>query len=136
MNNNIINWPSISELDTKNSISLPPYGVISQYSDAIFKFYDEKLIGIVMARYKVAPNGDKSDFTYSLTICKTAVDGAQIKIIEVDIENNGWYPAKVFLIKPYREPFGVAENEEQLRKILDAAINSDFTKIQIKALLL
>lgn len=128
-------WPKISELDSVSEVSLAPYGVLNQYSEAIFESYEEKLFGIVMARYKVLPNGDKNDFTYSLVVSNTAQESVQIKIIEMDVQDDGWYPVKVYAIRPYRETYGEAENEEQLRKFLDMIIQSDFVKTQIKTLL-
>lgn len=135
MDNSKIIWPKISELDDVSEISLAPYGVLSQYSEAIFESYEKNLFGIVMARYKILANGDKNDFTYSLVISNTSKEIAQIKIIEMDVQDDGWYPAKVYAIKPHRETYGNAENELQLRKFLDAIIQSDFVKTQIKTLL-
>lgn len=135
MGNSKITWPKISELDNVSEISLAPYGVLNQYSEAIFESYENKLFGIVMARYKVLPNGDKNNFTYSLVISNTDKGIAQIKIIEMDVQDDGWYPVKVYANKPYRETYGEAENEEQLRKFLNMIIQSDFVKTQIKTLL-
>lgn len=53
---------------------------------------------------------------------------AQIKVLEIDIEDDGWYPAKVYLTKPYREEIGIAESEKQLRTFIENAIKSDFVK--------
>ena len=60
---------------------------------------------------------------------------AQIKVLEIDTEDDGWYPAKVYLTKPYREVIGIAESAKQLRTLIENAIKSDFVKKQIRSLL-
>jgi len=129
-------WPSEEELNNiGNSVDLAPYGVISQYSAAIYSAYNKELVGIVTARYNIKTNGDKTNFVYSLLISQTKNDGAQVKIFEIEIQDDGWYPATVSLIKPAREELGIAETEEQLRTFIENGIKSDFVKAQIKSLL-
>lgn len=129
-------WPSEEELKKSNSkINLAPYGVISEYSELIFDSYNSKLFGIILTKAKTKSNGDRTEFVYSLVISQTKDNGVQIKIFEIDIEDDGWYPAKIYLTKPYREKIGIAENEEQLRKFIEQGIKSDFVKSQIRILL-
>ncbi len=129
-------WPSEEEIKKSNSnIDLAPYGVISQYSEAIYETYSKRLIGIILTRAKILTNGDKTEFVYSLVISQAKNDGAQVKIFEIDIQDDGWYPAKVFLTKPYREELGNAENEKQLKTFIESGIKSDFVKNLIKSLL-
>lgn len=112
----------------ENAVDLAPYGVISQYSKQIYEAYSNKLFGIVFSRSIIKSNGDKTDFVYSLVISQTKNEAAQIKVLEIDIEDDGWYPAKVYLTKPYREEIGIAESEKQLRTFIENAIKSDFVK--------
>jgi hypothetical protein len=129
-------WPSEEELNkTGGEVYLAPYGVISQYSEAVYEQYSKKLIGIVLLRSKIKDNGDRTEFVYSLAISQAKNDGAQIKIFEFDVEDDGWYPVKVFLTKPYREEIGEAETEKQLRTFIENGIKSNFVKTQIKSLL-
>jgi len=129
-------WPTEEELNIAGTdVDLAPYGVLSQYSEAIYDSYKKKLFGIILSRSKIEPNGDKTDFVYSLVLTQAKNDGAQIKIFEIDIEDDGWYPARVYLTKPYREEIGVAETEKQLRTLIENGIRSDFVKNQIKSLL-
>jgi len=129
-------WPKEEDLNSSdNDVDLAPYGVISQYSEAIYEAYDKKLFGIVFSRCKVAANGDKTDFVYSLVVAQAKNEGVQIKLFEIDIQDDGWYPAKVYLTKPYREELGNAETEQQLRTFIENGIQSDFVKKQIKSLI-
>ncbi len=129
-------WPSEDELNNvDNSVDLAPYGVLSQYSDAIYEAYNKKLFGIILSRSKIESNGDKTDFVYSLVISQAKNDAAQIKILEIGIEDDGWYPAKVYITKPFREEIGLANTEAQLRTFIENGIKSDFVKKQIKSLL-
>ena len=129
-------WPTEAELKSaETAVDLAPYGVISQYSEQIYEAYSKKLFGIVLSRSKIRPNGDKTDFVYSLVISQAKNEAAQIKVLEIDIEDDGWYPAKVYLTKPYREEIGIAESEKQLRTFIENAIKSDFVKKQIRSLL-
>jgi len=128
-------WPSQEELNKiSDKVELAPYGVISFFSDLLFNAYEKQLIGIITTRAKVKPNGDKTEFVYSLVLAKIKNDN-QIKIFEVDIQDDGWYPASLYLTKPYRELIGIAENEAQLRTFIETCIKTDFVKEQIRLLL-
>lgn len=128
-------WPSPEELDNvSDKVELAPYGVISFFSDLLFQAYNEQLLGIITTRAKFKPNGDKTDFVYSLVLSQIKNDN-QIKIFEVDIQDDGWYPATLYLTKPNRELIGRAENEAQLRKYIENCIKTDFVKENIKILL-
>ncbi len=135
-------WPSKSELESldlndSDAVSLAPIGVLTQYSEAVYQAYDKKILGIIAARYKHKENGDKTEFTYSLYLTKIQEkEEAQIKILEMDVEDDGWYPAVVHLIGVKgKEKIGRAETEKQLRKYIEIAINTNQVKAQIKTLL-
>ena len=130
-------WPSIEEVSANNqSVDLAPYGVISEYAEAVYSTYNKRLLGIITSRFREKANGDRTNFVYSFYLSQVKKDdAAQIKIFEVNIQDDGWYPATVALTKPYREEIGVAETEEQLRTFIENSINSDFVKSQIKSLL-
>lgn len=135
-------WPSENELksldlNSSDEISLAPIGVLTQYSDAVYHAYNKKIIGIIAARYKQKENGDRTDFTYSLYLTKVQEDKeAQIKILEMDVEDDGWYPATIYLIgSKGKEKIGKAETEKQLRTYIEKAITTNQVKAQIKSLL-
>jgi hypothetical protein len=129
-------WPDLGTLNKTSVVDLAPYGVLKEYSEAVFETYNKKIIGMVTAKYEEKKDGNRTDFVYSLYITKTQQeDVAQIKILELSVQDDGWYPAELFYYKPYRQSAGLAENEGQLRKLISNSIQTDFVKSQISALL-
>ena len=128
-------WPTKEELKNINpEVDLSPYAIISRYADALYEIYDQKLIGVVMARYRKKENGDSTDFTYSLYITKMQPNkSAQLKLLEFTIQDDGWYPVSVSIFRG--ATVGEANNEEQLHTLIKNAIKSDFVKAQLKSLL-
>ncbi len=139
MNNLNSKWPSKEEIEKVSlegdNVNIAPFGVLTQYAEAVYEVYDKRLFGLVTAKFETKDNGDRTKFCYALYLNQAKEKSAQIKILEIDIQDDGWYPAKVFLVKPQRELIGSAETETQLRKFIDQAINSDFVKKQVKSLL-
>jgi len=128
-------WPSYEESNGgKTKVSASPYAVISRYAEALYNMYDNKLLGIVTARYFDYENTKGADFIYSLYIARTQADKAiQLKLLEFKVQDDGWYPVTVSI---YRGNLvGDAANEEQLHTLINNAINSDFVKAQLKSLL-
>lgn len=128
-------WPSENEIDkSTESVDLAPYGVISQYANAVDSAYNNKIIGMITARFEEKQNGDRTNFVYSFYI-SLPDKAVQIKLFEVEVADDGWYPAKVYLTKPSRSDIGIASTEKQLRTFIENGIKSDFVKNQIKTLL-
>ncbi len=136
MDNNKNMWPSPEELNDGNSVDKAPYGVLSEIAEAVYNVYDKKIWGILTARFTEQSNGDRTNFIYSLYLSKVhKKDAAQIKILEIDVADDGWYPATVNLFRPYRDVIGKAENESQFRTFLMNALNSEFVKGNLSELL-
>lgn len=142
MNNNNKIWPSEEDLNSfksqknKNNkkYNLAPFAVVYEYSDLLYEHYDRKLLGIITTKSKITYDQQRTDFVHSLILSETNENPVQIKIFEIKVQDDGWYPAKVS-VADQSVVFGNADNEEDLRKFLQEVINSDFVKEQILTLL-
>ena len=130
-------WPAKDQLNADFSkVELAPYGVLKQYADSIDVAYSNELKGVVTAGFQEKPNGDRTNFTYGLYLSKDAKEDApRVKIVEIDIQDDGWYPATVYLFGSNKEKVGEALNEDQLHTALQDALQREFVRGQIKAML-
>jgi hypothetical protein len=126
-------WPKENELEHKSNIDKAPYGVLSEYAESVYEEYNKKLLGVITARFREKNVNERTDFAYGLYIA--TIKGAQIKVIEVQVQDDGWYPAEVFVMFPIRKEYGAAKKESEFHAILKKAINSDEVKSIIKQLL-
>lgn len=128
-------WPKKDELNKNTSFNTAPYGVLSKFTEALYDAYEGKILGILKASYLKKENQDLYNFKYSLIITHSKIIGVQIKILEMSVTDDGWYPAEIYLNPPKPYKHGRAESEAQLIKQLKEAVNTDIVKQQISIVL-
>ena len=136
MNTKKGNWPNPDDLKSKSAIPRAPYGVLAEYAESVYEAYDKKLIGIITTAFQ-DNNGSRTDFTYGLYIAKVVSNGngPQIKILELKVQDDGWYDAKLSILFPFRKEMGIAKSESELDELIKKAIVSDEVKSIIVQLL-
>jgi len=133
MSNKNIKWPNLNELKETNKVMKAPYGVVSDFAEAVYEAYDKRLLGSITTAFR-EENGERKDFCYGVYLIKVQYDdkGPQIKVLEVTCQNDGWYESTVSILYPFRKDVGTASTEEELNNLLSIAVNSS----EIKSILM
>ena len=130
-------WPKKDELSANGGIDSSPYGILGEYADSVFLAYEKKITGVITTAFRQDTRhgfeNERTDFVYGLYLAN--IKGARIKIIELKVQNDGWYPASVSILYPIRQDYGQAGNGKELDSILEKAVSSNEIKSIIVELL-
>jgi hypothetical protein len=136
MNNRFTSfWPSAASIQMRGGIWKTPYQVLEELAESINMVYPS-LQGFVTASYKTVGSVEiRSDFSYSL-YARNEVKMVQLRILDVEIGDDGWYPVLVTLPHPEaRKDIIASQTEFEFENALKLALNDVTVLVTLQSLL-
>jgi hypothetical protein len=137
MENNLKDlWPKKDTLAAKGEFNKLPYIVLSEVAESVGAAYENAITGMVTASFfEHSQSKKKSNFSYSLYLIPSN-QNAQMKLLAVDVKDDGWYPVKVHdHSNGYVEDAVEANSEKELIGILSTILSKDSTKALLNDML-